>query len=90
MGIHQESWDMSPVNKKRKDLCILFVADLPWVISHLEFLPDKVGNPKVKWKFLVSLQTQLGYNDVVLGQTGERMVLLKQTQVKGCFAIANT
>ena len=30
-----------------------------------------------------------GYNDVLLGQTGERMVLLKQTQVKGCFVEAD-
>ena len=33
-----------------------------------------------KWKCLVSLETQLGYNDV----------LLKQTQREGGFAKANT
>ena len=43
-------------------------------------LTDKnFGEYEVKWKFLVSLETQSGYNDVLLGHTGE-----------GCFAKADT
>lgn len=28
----------------------------------------------LKWKFLVSLEAELGYNDGLLGQTGEGML----------------
>jgi hypothetical protein len=40
---------------------------------------DKEFKRKIKWKFLVSLEIQLDYNDVFWGR-----------QVRGCFAIANT